>query len=1469
MPSSIPRISQLVSRCILRQYSRSVTHSHSKARRPLHLFALMVVLLAFSKPLIAQLIQVNSISTVAGNGTGGDSGDGGAATGATLSLPRGALVDRAGDIFIVDEGNNNVRKIAASTGIITTVAGNGTAGFSGDGGAATSAELNVPEAIALDAAGNLYIADTFNNRVRKVNATTGIITTVAGNGSTTSSGDGGLATNAGLSSPVGIALDSSGNIFFTDSGEIGVREINATTGAITTVISYSSVPSPGFQAVDAIAIDGSSNLFIADNHRVLKLIAATRAISVVAGNDTAGSSGDGGPATSAELNDPSSLALDVASNLYISDDSSNNIRKVSAATGIISTVAGNGTVGYSGDGGAAVDAKLSAPRGVALDSAGNLYIADTYNHVVREVSPAAFPVTNVGSIASQNLFLQTTTAASIASFTIPASQGNKKEYTVGKVTGCATDGVTSNSAGTICTVPITFSPAYPGLRQVPLKAVTSAGNVNIGLNGIGVGPLAVISPGTMSTLAGEVNAPNCNTYSGPALLGPLCNPSAGAVDFAGNVYVAAFYSNTVSKIDTSGNITVIAGTGAGGLSGVGGPATSATFDRPADVVVDPAGNVYFIGETAQQVFKINAVTQILTSVAGNGNAGYSGDNGPATQASLNYPEGLALDTQGNLYIEDHDNNLIRRVDTSGIITTVAGNPATTGQDSPVYSGDGGPATQANLALYGGGVYASYDSITVDAAGNLFIGDSGHHVVREVTTNGIIHTVAGNNALGAGFAGDGGAATSAQLNWPMGVAVDPGGDLYIADFYNNRIRKVDAATQTITTVAGDGSQGSADSGLATQVSLNGPQKIVLDGEGNLYVADTKNNLVRKSDVSNPTLTFVTPTAVGSTDTTDGPLGVVISNIGNAPLALPPPAAGTNASVSAGFSLYSGETGACPALSSSSSAGTLGQGSSCGLEVNFTPVSVGSLTGSLVLTDDSLNAASPYATQTITLIGTATPGATPQPVLTPSSMDFGSLTVGTTSAAQTATLQNTGTAPLTISSFGFFGSNASSFSETNNCGSSVAAGASCSIAITCTPGAAGSLTANLGANFPSPIPQQSIALTCTATAAAAPQATLTPATANFGNVTAGTTSSARTFTLTNAGSAALSINSVTLGGANASEFAIASKTCGTSLAASASCTISVSFAPAAVGSAAATLSVSDNAGGSPQTSTVTGTGTAAAAPAATLTPSTLNFGSVQTGTNSNAQTATLTNTGSAPLTIAGITLAGTNSAAFTSTNTCGSTLASGASCTISVTFNPTSAGTDAATLSVSDNAPGSPQISSLTGVATAPPPASDFSIAATPASQSVTSGSSAVYQINLTSINGSFTQPVTFAASGLPTGATVSFTPASVTPGSAGSSSTMTIQTLAQQASAKEDPVRWPLPVGLVSVALLILPFRRRRRLFLSLGCVLLLFGISGALTACGGGFALPLAKSASATYTVTVTGTGGSLQHSTSVQITVR
>jgi len=264
------------------------------------------------------------ISTVVGNGTRGFSGDGGPAASAQLNFPYGVAVDVVGNLYIADDGNNRVRKVSAG-GVISTVAGNGTFGFGGDGGPATSAQLYEPSGVAVDVAGNLYIADTANNRVRKVTVA-GVISTVAGNGTSGFSGDGGPATSAQLNLPSGVVVDVADNLYIADT----------------------------------------------INNRVRKVTVAG-VISTVAGNGTAGFSGDGGPATSAQLNAPNGVAVDAAGNLYIADGN-NVVREVTA--GAISTVAGNGKIGFSGDGGPATSAQLNVPSGVALDAAGNLYIAE-------------------------------------------------------------------------------------------------------------------------------------------------------------------------------------------------------------------------------------------------------------------------------------------------------------------------------------------------------------------------------------------------------------------------------------------------------------------------------------------------------------------------------------------------------------------------------------------------------------------------------------------------------------------------------------------------------------------------------------------------------------------------------------------------------------------------------------------------------------------------------------------------------------------------------------------------------------------------------------------------------------------------------------------------------------------------------------------------------------------------------------
>jgi len=729
------------------------------------------------------------IYTIAGNGLAGYSGDGGPATVATLNDPEGAIWDSAGNLYISDSFNNVVRKVAAGTGVITTIAGNGTAGYSGDSGAATSAELSYPFGLALDGSGNLYIADAGNNVIREVNALTGVITTFAGNGTAGFAGNSGPATSAKLNFPTGIAFDRTGNLYIADTSNQQIRKVTAATGTITTV----------------------------------------------AGSGTYGYGGDGGPATAATFSSPYGVSVDSAGNLYIADTGDSVIRKVNANTGVITTVAGtapsqySANSGYSGDGGPATSARLADPYGVTVDSAGNLYIADTSNSAIRKVTAGSGVI---GTIAGNGMLCYALSgdggAATSAALCYPESVSldSTGDLSVADTFGSRIREIAAAGAPpSKATAQPTFNAqagTYVGTQTVAIGSTTPGAATYVTLNGA--------TPTTLSPI-----------YNGPiSVTGSVTiHAIALAPGYLASAPATAAYTITTPPTAV---ISTVAGNGTFGFSGAGGPATSAEIGiaqlappYTQGIGLDKSGNLYIADGGNNVVWMVAAKPGTISIVAGNGSQSYSsvqgpvGDGGPATSAEVNAPSGLALDGAGNLYISDPYINVVRKVTAStGIISTVAGNGRSGQGGPPSQWGDGGPATSANLYQPAG--------LAVDGAGNLYIADYGHNAVREVSAaTGIITTVAGNGAYGTTVTG--GAATGTSLVNPNAVALDSAGNLYVAQQSFGFVREVSATTGIISTVAGNGKfdQNNADRVLATSTAVQSTG-IGLDSAGNLYIAD---------------------------------------------------------------------------------------------------------------------------------------------------------------------------------------------------------------------------------------------------------------------------------------------------------------------------------------------------------------------------------------------------------------------------------------------------------------------------------------------------------------------------------------------------------------------------------------------------------------------------------------------------------
>ncbi|MBZ5611966.1 MAG: SMP-30/gluconolactonase/LRE family protein [Acidobacteriia bacterium] len=486
--------------------------------------------------------QQYNISTLAGNGTPGFTGDGGQATQAQVSWPGAIAIDPSGKVYIADGGNHVIR--AVSNGTISTVAGTGKLGYTGDKGTATSATLNNPTGIALDASGNLYIADAGNNVIREVS--NGTITTIAGNNTFGYSGDGDVATNASLSDPVAVAVDSSGNIYIADADNNVIRKVSG--GNISTIVG-GAITKGQLHQPDAIALDAAGTLYIADTlgRRILKFAATATDVTVIAGNQSIGFGGDNGPATKAALDDPMGVGVDGAGNVYIADTFNDRIRRISP-DGTITTIAGTGAYpSYFGDGGPALNASLFFPHSVAADKAGNIYIGDTLNNAVRVLTPVAAGGASNGVVNS----------ASYAPQVSPGSLASVFGVNLAGSEMTAAAPLPRSLAGVAVTVNGREAPILAVTRtqvnfQVPWETELGTATVAVTVNGLTSGTLAVpvlaASPGIFSDASGRAavqnsdytaNSPSNAAQAGGRIIAYLtgCGPvNASIADGAAAAY---------------------------------------------------------------------------------------------------------------------------------------------------------------------------------------------------------------------------------------------------------------------------------------------------------------------------------------------------------------------------------------------------------------------------------------------------------------------------------------------------------------------------------------------------------------------------------------------------------------------------------------------------------------------------------------------------------------------------------------------------------------------------------------------------------------------------------------------------------------------------------------------------------------------------------------------------------------------
>jgi sugar lactone lactonase YvrE len=1243
------------------------------------------------------------IKTVIGGGPNGLPG-----TNANMYNPYQVAVDAAGNVYVASQQLNRIFKIS-TTGVETVVAGNGNAGYYGDGGQATAAEMNGPYGVVVDGASpaNVYIADHNNCVVRKVDQATGVITTVAGvvviptsgNPYTSCgySGDGGKANAAQFYNPSGLALNLTTNdLYIVDTAYGVVRKVagGTATGTVTTVAGSGgtsdgqtncggSAPyGDGGKATSGylcnpndVTVDTSvspANLFITEQSRcdVREVVGATGDIYQVAGSYTLGCGfTDNVNALDAQLNQPYQMHTSVSgttTTVQVADYANARVRQFTLTytsnvpkPGTMTTIGGKGQGGWCNDDGQPVLNACINPVGIAYDSAGNYYLGDYGSDRVRKVTKSTTYIQTIDGWGP-NGGTQPNYSDPVGLSGVGGTPG--LYYPLGVWADPTSDNV--------------YVGGYDGQA---VYVWNSAKNEISGFAGNGVSGFAGDGSAASSTAA-ELN-----------------EPIGIAKDSKGNIYIADNNNCAIRQVNPSGTITTIAGGTEGALKGCGYTNSSAVdsqFNAPNSVAIDAANNIYIADYNNCAIRKITASTSEVSTLAGGPTVGcgYSGDQGPATAAQISGPQSVTLDGAGNVYFSDTNNARVREiVATTGIIQTVAG-------AGGGYNGDG-PATERDLSGPSG--------VTADASGNLFLSDSSNQILRWVTPTGQLitfaGTVPGSPISSAGFSGDGGPALNAQLYYPAWISRDASGNTYVADEYNWRIRQ-------ISPFAGYGLS-SANLSFETQpagtvsdfqpitVSAVGPTTIsaisittgfteIDDCVGQALTANqtceidvyfqpsvagkVNGSLTISSNAmfaTNPNKVLLSGTGAGLKLTGTlafgvDPLKTTLSNT------LTLTNSGSSVTLSKIYltsaTVFTISGGTCPATG-----GTLASGASCTIIVSFTPTATGSQKSTLVITSN--DPASPLLTAAT---GTGTEVKT-----SASSIAFGSITYGST-VTSNLTVSNVGTASFTLSE-AISGAGFSISSTGKTCTTSLAAGASCVLPVEYDPTAVGSntgtltLTTNGGS---SPV----IPLTGSATTEVSVSATSIA----FGSISYGTTATSD-LTIKNVGKVSFTLSESISG----TGFVISStgKTCTTSLAAGASCVLPVEYDPTAVGSNTGTLTITTNGGSSP-TVALSGTATSDVS----ISPTSLAFGTIKHATTKTLNL-TISNVGKiASLTVSGA-ISGSGSADFavlSTGNTCTSGVAPGKTCTLPIEFKPAAAAAYSATLTITTNGGANPTVA-LTG------------------------------------------------------------------------------------------------------------------------------------------------------------------------------